>query len=620
MRNCHPIQIASLLLVGILTADLYAADSTRGPVFGRRFSSGLALLTQQQCRPAATELRASLVAKSSIDNRILLGLAYDCSTNPVGLDSAFNGIWNFDLDPQDPTPEMSAIDQALNAGWTPQPLTPQGKYFAALLYLRMGRFDSALDTLTATSAPVANSWAYYNLLGTIYLRQSQFTAARTALENALARNSMQADTYYKLGTVQLATGDIKGAREKLLRALHLRPLFPAASAALGIALLHSGDFRGARTALKKGLGVGPAIYVYLAGADEGLGDTESAIAHYRAALAKAPQLPGAEMSLGRLLLARGDASGSVEHLQRAATLEPDNADAQLYLAMALLALNRTNEAIAPLERAQHAATNEGADFFDALGSAFQRLERDREAEESFTRAVRLDPTKAEYFRHLAAVEHKRGDSTAAIATLRAAVEHHPASARLHYLLGLTLMSRGPIGDALEPLRKAQRLDPKNPDYLQLVGICLAEMENDTEAMAAFRRVLILDPRHTPAYLQIGILLLRRNAVRQAEQSFRKAIDINPSYAPAYFRLGKIYYDRNEDQRSLPLLERAKELDPDWEDTYFLLGTLYRRAGKMEQAAQMWALFRQKKNELQDMRRRNYQIAPNAFEDSPRSRR
>jgi len=50
-----------------------------------------------------------------------------------------------------------------------------------------------------------------------------------------------------------------------------------------------------------------------------------------------------------------------------------------------------------------------------------------------------------------------------------------------------------------------------------------------------------------------------------------------------------------------------------------LGTLYKRAGKLEQSEQMFTIFRQKKNELQDLRRKTYDMAPDAFEDAkPRS--
>ena len=92
------------------------------------------------------------------------------------------------------------------------------------------------------------------------------------------------------------------------------------------------------------------------------------------------------------------------------------------------------------------------------------------------------------------------------------------------------------------------------------------------------------------------------------------MEADAGYAPSYFRLGKIYYDRNDDAKALRLLERARELDPSWEDTYFLLGMLYKRGGDQDKATKMLATFREKKNELQKVRRRTYERVPVAFED------
>jgi len=176
------------------------------------------------------------------------------------------------------------------------------------------------------------------------------------------------------------------------------------------------------------------------------------------------------------------------------------------------------------------------------------------------------------------------------------------------------MANGSSAEALPALRKAAQLEPADPDYQQSLGLGLAETEQDEEAMSVFRRVLALDSKHAPAYLQIGILQLKTRP-EDAEQSFKKAVEIDTEYAPAYFRLGKIFYDRNDDVQALKYLEKTRALDPDWEDTYFLLGTLYKRAGDEDQSAEMFAIFRKKKNELQDLRRKTFDLAPDAFDDA-----
>jgi tetratricopeptide (TPR) repeat protein len=574
------------------------------------------MLSNRECKQAALEFQQLLAANpDSPESGILLGIAYDCAGDRAGLTAAFDRIWDHDLDSQQPTPEIALINGALNSNLRLQPQTEHGKYFEALLYCRVGQYDAAAAELQKAAAPIADSWSYYNLLGTVYLRQSRFSEARTALEAALARNHKRADTFYKLGTVLLAAGDVSAATSRLRQAVKLRPAFPAAHAALGIALLEAGELVAARDAFMKGTSIGAEIYVYLGTANEGLGDNKTAIENYRAARAQDPQLSAAELSLGRVLLSIGQAAEAVEHLQRASILDPGKAQVELYLALALLASNQKDDAIAAAARARSSGTAENADFHDALGGVFQSLSRPAEAQQCYERAVSLDHAKEDYFRHLAAAQRKGEDNAGTLATLQSGIVHLPASARLHYLLGITRMSLGSSAEALEPLRKAVELEPSSPEYQRALGLCWAELEKDDEAMASFRRALSLDPDQAATYLQIGMLQLKAGGTEEAEQSFRKALSIDRNYAPAYFRLGKIYYDRNNGEQALRFLERTRELDPEWEDTYFLLGTLYKRAGREEEATQMFTIFRNKKNEVQNLRRRTYDNAPDIFEDA-----
>jgi tetratricopeptide (TPR) repeat protein len=611
MRNCQPIQIAILLLCGavVSAAQGTGASATVGRTISRNFATGLALLGKHDCKQAAISFQQD----RSVEAAILLGLAYDCSANKEKLDVVFRHIWDHDLDPQEPTAEIRLIENALKAGLKFHPQTLPGKYFAALLDYRMESYDSALEKLQSAGAPVSDSWDYFNLLGSVYLRQSHFPEAKQALEAALVHDDKQADTYYKLGTVLLATGDVTTAAARLKQAVKLREDFPAANAALGIALLQTGNFAAARDFLSKGTAVGPEIYVYLGTADERLNASKAAIDDYRTAIAQQPKLFAAEFGLGRLLFRRGD-STAVDHLQRATQIDSTDPQAQLYFAMALVAAKQMESAANAAQSALTLGSSEGADFHDALGSVLQDVSQQPEAVQSFQRAVRSDPANETYVRHLAAAQHKAGDTAGAIATLRSGIVRVPASARLKYLLGISLMANGSSVDALQPLRGATELEQNNVEYEQSLGLCLAELERDSDAMTAFQKVLALDPNHAPAYLQIGILQLKTNP-DVAEQNFKKAAEVGPNYAPAYFHLGKIAYDRNDDTQALKLLEKTRELDPDWEDTYFLLGMLYKRAGKEDESAEMLATFRKRKNELQDLRRKTFEMAPNAFDDT-----
>lgn len=614
MRGFGPTLIAGFVACSLIAAQAMSqGPRDQDPL--KALQASLSLLQQQKCREAASVLRDELDRQSnSIDARVLLGIAYDCSADHNALVSLFDDIWNYDLDPQGQTPEISLVQDSLQSGWKITPATSEGHYFHALLNYRLGNFSDAVSELNTAGEPVSGSWSYYNLLGTVYLREGRFADARRALYSALERTSRQADAFYKLGTVALAVTDTADAVSRFHQALDLRPEFPAANAALGIALLQKGDAEGARQALVKGTSIGPEIYFYLGQAYERLTNQSAAIESYKEAIGGRPQFFEALYALGRLLLVIGKGSEAIWYLQQAAQLEPDRAQAHLYLGMAFVATGQKDAAANAALHAKEAGHAEGADFHDALGSLFQSIERSDEARLSFEQAVNLDQTNEAYFRHLAAAQMTTSDGDA-VATLQAGVRHIPASGRLNYLLGLMLLNRGSARDALQPSRKATQLEPRNADYLQSLGVCLATLERDGEAMQVFRQVLVINDHYAPALLQVGILELKAGDSIKAEGSFSQALRVDPGYAPAYFRLGKIAYDRQDDSKALTLLERARELDPEWEDTYFLLGMLYRRSGDQEKSANMLAVFRKKKNEVQDTRRSTYDKVPSAFADS-----
>jgi tetratricopeptide (TPR) repeat protein len=543
---------------------------------------------------------------------LLLGIALDCSGNPKSVTQLFGEIWNSDLDPQEQTADLRLVQTAFQSGWNPSLHTSEAIYLVALLCYRTGEYAKALGLLNSAGSPISQSWSYYNLLGSIYLRQARFAEAESALTDALKRDDRKADTFYKLGTAALATEHTTVAINYFKDAIKLRPDFPGANAALGIGLLQIGDAEGARGALEKGTSLGPEIFLYLGEAYERLNDSSGAIEAYKSAANGNLDLFPALFSAGRLLLRQGKSQQAIEYLQHAVEIKPDHPDAQLYLGMAFFAAGKLDLAKAAALRASEVGQSRDAAFHDALGTLLKSVGDSGEAQLSFARAVKLNPDREEYFRHLAASQIADSEENA-IATLRAGIDRIPKSAQLHYLLGLMLLNRGSTPEAANEARKATELEPGDPEYLQSFGVCLATQEKDVEAMHTFQQVLALRSSYAPALLQIGVLEQKSGSMDEAEKRFKQAMEADRDYAPAYFRLGKIYYDRNQDAEALGLLEKARELDSDWEDTYFLLGMLYRRKGDVEKANSMLAVFRQKKNELQNIRRKTYEKASSALD-------
>jgi Flp pilus assembly protein TadD len=89
-------------------------------------------------------------------------------------------------------------------------------------------------------------------------------------------------------------------------------------------------------------------------------------------------------------------------------------------------------------------------------------------------------------------DHRRYDC--ATDALQKAIALDPASARLHYLLGLSLYSSGRLKEAVPPLQESIQRDASALDPHLTLGAVLSRLENRAEAEIQWRAALALDPK------------------------------------------------------------------------------------------------------------------------------
>jgi tetratricopeptide (TPR) repeat protein len=86
----------------------------------------------------------------------------------------------------------------------------------------------------------------------------------------------------------------------------------------------------------------------------------------------------------------------------------------------------------------------------------------------------------------------------AVDAFRAALKFDPSSARLNYLVGLSLFSSGHPDEAVPALQESIRLTPDNLKAHLILGATLAQLHRNVEAKAEWRAALKLDPHSTEA--------------------------------------------------------------------------------------------------------------------------
>jgi tetratricopeptide (TPR) repeat protein len=255
------------------------------------------------------------------------------------------------------------------------------------------------------------------------------------------------------------------------------------------------------------------------------GNAEGAIAAYRAALALAPDFTIAQANLAGALRDSGDLEAARAAYDAVAAREPDNPIVLGGRAELLLLANQPDDAIAMLE--------------EAAGH---------------------DTGNAQHFTRIGQIEDDRGDSAAAQAWYRRALQIDPAYALAIEPVFLGLVSAGNFAEGETLLGAAARYRPDDADMQALHAAALSFLGRHEEALAAFERAIALRPDDFELLYQAGGLLQELDRYPEAIGVFERAIALRPYDPAARFAKGSALLLTGDNAGARADLERVLDLD------------------------------------------------------------
>lgn len=301
-----------------------------------------------------------------------------------------------------------------------------------------------------------------------------------------------------------------------------------------------------------------------------LGQTENAVASYRAVLARAPDHAEAHhnfaVALGRL----GRHDEALAAHQRAVALRPDFLEALNSLAHAYLGKNRPADAEACYRRVIELRPS-AAEPLSNLGVALVYQGRSAEAEAYFRRSIELKPDYPDALNNLGLVLKRSGDAGGeAIALYRRALAVNPDFADAMNNLGVALTERGELDEAMALLRRAVERNPRNPEPLNNLGNALIEADRLDDAVACLRRALALRPNYLEALNNLGIALREAGAVDEAVAVLNRALALRPGYPEALLNLGFCWRELGDVDQAVACNQRAIAGRPDLVEAHWNL--------------------------------------------------
>jgi tetratricopeptide (TPR) repeat protein len=117
-----------------------------------------------------------------------------------------------------------------------------------------------------------------------------------------------------------------------------------------------------------------------------------------------------------------------------------------------------------------------------------------QAEELYTRAIRLDPSLAIAYTNLGNIRFRRGDEAGAESLYLRAIEIDPRQPEAHYNLGYVMLERGDARRATTHFERALEGDPRFADAHFNLAMASEQLGERSKARPHWKKYLELEPK------------------------------------------------------------------------------------------------------------------------------
>jgi len=177
-----------------------------------------------------------------------------------------------------------------------------------------------------------------------------------------------------------------------------------------------------------------------------------------------------------------------------------------------------------------------------------------EAADVADKAVSAFPRNADVLVVRGAAHTLVGETAAAQADYRAAINASPLNGPSRFFLAVSEYKEGRYADARDEILRAIRAGVKDPDlhYLLAEVTLRIDPRNIENALAELNRAIAMNPREVHALSLRGKLLLQRHDLKGAVSDLELAHSIDPASASAAYNLARAYFalGRAEEANSL----------------------------------------------------------------------
>jgi len=178
-----------------------------------------------------------------------------------------------------------------------------------------------------------------------------------------------------------------------------------------------------------------------------------------------------------------------------------------------------------------------------------------------------------------------GQHDAATALYRQILEQQPDHAYASYLLGTDALRRGEFSAAIELIGAAIQVNAGEPGFHLFLGQALQKKGELSEALSAYDCALGLAPQMSAAMFRRATVLLALHRVPEAMAGFKQALDADPKFGAIALQQAQAYSDAGELEAASQLLPIILQFHPQMQEAYRLLGDVSLKQERYSEAQQ-----------------------------------
>ena len=404
-------------------------------------------------------------------------------------------------------------------------------------HLDAGRLHQAEQMARAALARDERHHEAASLLGVIAFRVGRHDEAISWMVRAAQGDPQVAGYYANLCEMFRIAGRHDEALKAGARAVMLDPAHASAHNNIGVVYIGGGDFVRGAAACRRAVSLAPDFadaHNNLGNALRGQGKMDEAEGAFRRAIAFNPDYFEALANCGAMLRDAQRPDEAEPMLRKALALRPGHVDACVQLAIncQMQAQNKTDKT---------------------------DLKESNEALNLLTRAVALDPSRAEAFLIIARILSARGKTQGAITACRRALKVKPDHPAVLNLLGRLLRETDDISSAIDYCRQALVQSPDAPDILNNLGIALLESGDLDGAAGALSQAIAAAPQSITTYINLASARKFKAGDPEIAVMEKALVDLpleDRNATGLRYALGKVCDDIGEHERAFALFSEG----------------------------------------------------------------